>query len=108
MMTTPPPKTFTIRQLAGPINRCGEAGLALIVIGVPWEMMAPHESRFRSYFGRSLRAQHYSGGATAGEVLAFLEKKPWDFYLQDIVLSQKRLVDLVLAWQAQQQRGGGR
>ena len=54
------------------------AGCAFAVVGVPWNLMAPHERQARSnHGGQSLARLAERGGLSACEALAILEDRPW-------------------------------
>jgi len=54
------------------------AGVAEIIIGLPWAMIAPHEAQAQRNHGQTLKRLAERGGLAVCEALAVLEDRRWE------------------------------
>lgn len=66
-------------RYAEEIRELRAAGVGAIVIGIPWEMIRPHEMQARSnHGGQTLDKLAARGGLGACEALAVLDDRRWE------------------------------
>lgn len=59
------------------ISEVRSAGASVVVVGVPWHIMEPHERQARENHGQSLARLVARGGLSACEALAIIEDRKW-------------------------------
>lgn len=59
------------------IRELRQAGTAMIVIGLPWSMIAPHEAQAVRNHSQSLERLAERGGLGSCEAVAVLEDRRW-------------------------------
>ncbi len=66
------------RRINEEISELRRAGVQHLVIGIPWEMLLPHEAQAKNnHGGQSLRRLAERGGLGTCEAVAVLEDRPW-------------------------------
>lgn len=76
------------------------AGVMLLVLGIPWSMIAPHEMQARTnHGGQTLRRLAERGGLGADEAIAVLNDRR--FQRMTEAAAQTELAALLTAYQAQ-------
>lgn len=89
------------RERIGEVRR---AGLLLIVVGVPWAMIEPHEAQAkRNHGGQTLRRLAERGGLGAAEAVAVLCNGPYQ--QMPFAAAQARLSAMVIRYAAQTAQG---
>lgn len=78
------------------------AGGCVLVVGLPWDMIAPHEKQALRNHSQTLKRLAERGGLSAGEALAVLEGYSWDRAGVDEGANHNRLAALLAAWTAKQ------
>jgi hypothetical protein len=79
----------------GELRRSGQA---FAVVGVPWDMLAPHEAGAVANHGQTLTRLAERGGLDAGEALALLEGKRWRDISDNWAENNRRLAVLIFRW----------
>lgn len=65
-------------ELPGFLKELREAGVAAMVVGIPWEIIEPHEAQARAnHGGQSLRQLADRGGLSPAEALAVMADQPF-------------------------------
>ena len=59
------------------IRKLRAAGQGLVVVGIPWSLIAPHESQARANHGQTLERLAERGGLGSCEAVAVLEDRRW-------------------------------
>lgn len=59
------------------IRKLRAAGQGLVVVGIPWSLIAPHESQARANHGQTLERLAERGGLGSCEAVAILEDRRW-------------------------------
>jgi hypothetical protein len=87
---------YSIRE---EIPKMRASGLALMVIALPWAMLAPHEAQARSnHGGQTLKRLAERGGLGVCEAMAVLEDRSWR--RMDQAEAHRRLVALLAEFEA--------
>lgn len=69
------------------------AGHSTMVIGIPWTLIAQHESQCLRNHSQTPQQLHNRGGLSSCEAVAVLEDRPWS--PMDEVVAQDRLMEIV-------------
>lgn len=72
-----------------------QKGRCFIIVGLPWEMIAPHEQQAqRNHGGQTLKRLAERGGLSNSEALAVLEDRPWKG--MDPQVAYQQLLDRIM------------
>lgn len=81
MSETIPPDIFPIMVGYDPrekINEARRAGSTVVVVGLPWAMIDPHEPQAKlNHGGQTLRRLAERGGLSAAEAVAVMRDEPY-------------------------------
>ena len=87
-------------ELKDRVREIRAAGVTMLVLGLPWSMIAPHEMQARSnHGGQTLRRLAERGGLGACEAVAVLNDRRWQRMTE--ADAQRELTALLAAYQAQ-------
>lgn len=92
-------KIMTGYKVEENLRECREAGITSLVIGVPWDLIEPHEAQAQRNHSQSLARLSERGGLGACEAVAILEDRP--HRRMSIPDAQKRLAKLLAATPSQ-------
>jgi hypothetical protein len=59
------------------VGEARKSGCAVMVVALPWEMIAPHEDQVQKNHSQSLKRLAERGGLGWCEAVAVLEDRPW-------------------------------
>jgi hypothetical protein len=91
-----------IRSYGG-VGKFRRGGALMIVIGIPWSMIAPHEAQARSNHSQSLERLAERGGLASVEALSILDDKPFfgrdsRYWNMDEITANAELIERVNAF----------
>lgn len=84
-------------ELPGFLKDLREAGVTALVVGIPWDIIEPHEAQaIANYGGLSLRDLADHGGLSPAEALAVMADRPFAALRSDEqVEAYRQLYDIV-------------
>lgn len=72
-----------------------QKGRCFVIVGLPWEMIAPHEEQAQRNHSQTLKRLADRGGLSECEAVAVLEDRPWKRMDPDV--AHRQLLDLIVA-----------
>jgi hypothetical protein len=84
------------------INDARNAGVTQLVVGLPWEMILPHDKQARRNHDQTLQRLAERGGLSACEALAVLEDRSWHELRLPFAEAHRQLAERLARWESDQ------